>query len=205
MTTADPAKQFIDGFDCADLLARCMAEDRAAGEELARRCLPRVRRTVFLLTGVSTDRDDLVQSAMSRAFSSLHGFRSDGSFRAWLDKVTISTVRNHFRRRPLALVFPGFCPATGMATPDEESPERIAAGKEALRDLEPELLAIRPEKRIALVLSAAYGYSAAEIAGIMGCSAEAAKKRVQHARLELLARLRSPRRKRFRPPEEDRP
>jgi len=173
----------------SDLLERCLMGDRAAREELARACLPRVRRTVFLTTGGGQDTDDLVQSTMARVFAGLGSFRGEAKFATWLDRVTINAVREHYRRRTLVQLFPTDEPREVLPAPENESPERRLEGQRLLERLAAHLAAIRPKKRVALILSAAYGYSVSEVARLTDCTTETAKKRLQHGRREMIARL----------------
>ncbi|MFO8072325.1 MAG: sigma-70 family RNA polymerase sigma factor [Polyangia bacterium] len=172
------------------LVSLAAAGDREAREALARSSLTRVRRIVHLTTRGGNEADDIVQMALSRAFSRLHTFRGESKFTTWLDRVTINTVREHYRSRPLVhLFFNAEKPAETNA-PKSESPERRAQAERLLLSLRQHLDAIRPKKRIALVLFAVYGYTMSEIGSMVGCSVETAKKRVQHGRRELLERLR---------------
>lgn len=173
-----------------DLLSRCAAGERSAREELAAACLPRVRRTVILTMGGGQDTDDLVQTAMARVFAGLGGFRGEAGFVTWLDTVTVNTVRQYYRRRPLNLLFCSSSEPPDACASPVESPDRKLEGQRMLERLAAHLKSIRPNKRVALVLSAAYGYSAREVAELMGCTAETAKKRLQHGRRDLLSRLR---------------
>ncbi len=173
-----------------DLLTRCLEGERAAREELARACLPRVRKTVMLTAGGGPDTDDLVQTAMARIFTGLHTFRGGKGFLAWLDKVTVNAVRQYYRRRPLASLFPPSEEADYSAAPKSQGPESRLEGQRMIERLATHLATIRPKKRYALVLSAAYGYTSSEAGDLMGCSSETAKKRLQHGRRELLSRMR---------------
>jgi RNA polymerase sigma-70 factor (ECF subfamily) len=172
------------------LLARAIGGDRASREELARACLARVRRTVFLSIASAADADDVVQNALSGIFAALPSFRADAKLTTWIDRIAINAVRDHFRRRPLLamLLSPlpdGAEPVAAEGAPDDGW-ERRRLG-EALRL---QLLRIRPRKRVAVMLAVAYGYSVAEIAALTDCSVESAKKRLQHGRRELMARVR---------------
>ena len=172
-----------------DLLRRCREGDRNAREELARACLPRVRRTVLLSSGGGPDVDDLVQTAMARIFVGLGSFRGDSGFTTWMDKVTVNTIRQFYRRRPLDLLF-STAEEPAEPAPEKGNPDRQFEGQRMLKRLSTHLAAIRPKKRMAVVLSTAYGYSAREAAELMDCSTETAKKRIQAGRRELLSKMR---------------
>ncbi len=183
-------QEFYRALSEGDLLTRCVEGDRSAREELARACLPRVRRTVMLTSGGGQDVDDLVQTAMARVFAGLASFRGDKGFLSWLDKVTINVVRQFYRRRPIELLFTQVDDANPAPAPENQNPERRLEGQRLIEQLAEHLAGIRPKKRIAVVLSAAYGYTSREAAELMDCSLETAKKRLQHGRRELLARIR---------------
>jgi RNA polymerase sigma-70 factor (ECF subfamily) len=172
------------------LIERSIAGDRSARERLAGACLPRVRRTVFMLVGRSEDAEDLVQISLARIFGGLASFRSESQLTTWMDRITVNTVREHFRRRPLVSLFPA---GEWQETADQsgrQEPDRRLDGKRMMELLRSHLSSVRMKKRTALVLSAAYGYTVSEIAEMTGCTTETAKKRLQHGRRELLARLR---------------
>ncbi|MCP4604943.1 MAG: RNA polymerase sigma factor [Proteobacteria bacterium] len=190
MIYSTPLKDYNRVLADTDLLARCLSGDRSAREDLARACLPRVRRTVmFMASGRNQDVDDLVQTAMARVFAGLHSFRGNSGFQTWLDRVTINSIRQYYRGRPIdALLFLSDKIA-GVSAPNIHNPERKLEGQRLLERLTQHLSTIRPKKRIALVLSIAYGYTCQEAAELMDCSLETAKKRLQHGRRELLSRL----------------
>ena len=171
-----------------DLISQCLAGDRSAKEALAKACIPRVRKTVVLAIGNSQDVDDLVQTTLVRVLLGLRSFQGRAEFNTWLDKVTVNTVRQYFRRRSFLLFFQPteLLPAESN---ELENPERQLQGQRLLEKLSYHLSFIRPKKRIALILNAAFGYTAPEIAEITGCTPDTAKKRLQHGRREMLSRI----------------
>jgi RNA polymerase sigma-70 factor (ECF subfamily) len=173
-----------------ELLARSLAGDRASREELARACLARVRRTVYLSVARAADADDVVQNAMSRIFAALPGFRADAKLTTWIDRITVNAVRDHFRRMPILSALLSAAPAELEPAPPASGPDSCLARRRLGEALRRHLLKIRPQKRIALLLSAAYGYSVNEIAAMTDCTVETAKKRLQHGRRELMSRVR---------------
>jgi RNA polymerase sigma-70 factor (ECF subfamily) len=173
----------------AALVPRCVAGDRAARERLARWCLPRVRRTVMLSYGYGADTDDLTQIAVARIFSKLGTFRGEASFYAWVDRVTINTVRDHFRRRRYVLPW-----TDGVDRADERAataaePDQELERYRLMERLSEHFAAIGAKRRIPLMLAVAHGYTVPEIAAMLDITRDAAKKRVQRGRRELIARL----------------
>ena len=176
--------------ESAELLARCLAGDERCREELARACLARVRRTVFLSLGRSPDADDVVQTAVTRVFVALPAFRNDAKLTTWIDRIAVNAVRDHLRRKPILARLFAPAPAEEPRAPRLTAPDLEFEGRKLSESLRLHLERIRPNKRIALMLSVAYGYSVTEIAAMTDCTVETAKKRLQHGRRELLSRIR---------------
>lgn len=172
----------------ADFLQRARNGDRSSLEKLARAILPRVRKTIFFTMGSNNESEDVVQVAMVRIFRGLSQFRGDAQLETWIDRVTVNAVRAHFRRHPFRSLF--LSPDSGeqMVAPGD-TPQDEAEKRELMERLREHLTHIKPKKRIALVLSAAYGYTVSEIAQMTDCSTETAKKRLQHGRSEMMRRL----------------
>jgi RNA polymerase sigma-70 factor (ECF subfamily) len=173
----------------AALVPRCLAGDRAARERLARWCLPRVRRTVMLSYGYGADTDDLTQIAVARIFSKLGTFRGDASFYVWVDRVTINVVRDHFRRRRFVLPWSDGIDRSDEHAAIEPEPDREVDRYRLMERLAHHFAAIKPKRRIPLMLAVTHGYSVPEIAAMLDITCDAAKKRVQRGRTELIGRL----------------
>lgn len=184
MTGAVPTPNLTD-----ETIARCVAGDPKARAELISASLPRIWRTVCLTCGGSSEVEDLVQTAMMRALDKLDSYHGPGRFFAWLDRVTVNEIRKYFGKWSLRLQFPATDMLEGLAAQSNTAPDRRLEGQQLFRRLGVHLLRIRSKNRVALALSLVDGYTAVEIAEIVGCSVEAAQKRVRRGQLELLARL----------------
>lgn len=57
-----------------------------------------VRRTAYRLSGAE-DLDDLVQETFVRIWRAWGGFRREADVRTWIYRVTVNTVREHWRKR----------------------------------------------------------------------------------------------------------
>jgi RNA polymerase sigma-70 factor (ECF subfamily) len=172
-----------------DLVTRSAAGDRAAREELAAACLPFVWRVVHLSLGGSPDVEDVVQDAMVLAFADLPGFGGRSSFTTWLYRVALNAARGHLRRRAVRriLLFSDVLPE--RPGPGSAAEERTDA-RRLMDRLAAHLRSLRGRNREAVILSVVEGYSVSEIALVLGCGPEAAKKRLLRGRADLLDRLR---------------
>lgn len=131
-------------------------------------------RAVFaFLLSLSRDRslsEDLTQDTFVKATRSLSGFRG-GNPRAWLFTIARSVLIDHARRRrpePTEHV-----DRTSVTNPDVEERQVIDAVLSRLPD----------RQRMALLLVDHAGLSYAEMADVVGISADAAKGLLHRARL----------------------
>lgn len=181
---AHPEKPLTD----QNLIRRAVDGDSVAREHLAVACLPRVRRLVGFSCSDRNNLDDVVQIAMVSIFRDLAGLRSTERFTAWVDTVVYNVVRSHGRKRvrwnALFTTVETPPPSSQRVTPEDEQ-----IGEELFNRLAEHLERINPRKRSAAVMSTFFGYVDSEVAEIMGCSVETAKKRIQHGRRELLERM----------------
>ena len=185
MATAKKYDQCEDDF----LVRRSVDGDASAKSELVSRFLPRIWRIVYLNCGATGDVEDLVQTAMLTALESLHAYRGPDRFRFWLDRLTINIVRTHFRRNRLKRLFVATIAPEEIDAVCHHNEERQAEMQQMFRRLARHLSNIKEKNRVALILSLIHGYQAKEIAGITGCSIEAAWKRTKRGYDELMARL----------------
>ncbi len=174
-----------------ELVAASLAGDIRARDELARWCLPRVRRTVLLSCGTGPDAEDLVQSAMFSVISKLDSFRAEARFQVWLDCITVNVVRGYFRRqRWLRLrLWEYQAEAAVHDRPGPRRPDQQVARQEVLDLLTRHLHRLKPAQRIPLVLHLLHGYTAPEIAVMLDLRLEATKKRLLRGRRMLLRSL----------------
>ena len=73
--------------------------DRLAAERLARGLLPRVRNLVRYLIRGDQDVEDVVQDALVAVLRGLGGYRGEGAFRAWADRVVARSTFAWLDRR----------------------------------------------------------------------------------------------------------
>jgi RNA polymerase sigma-70 factor (ECF subfamily) len=141
--------------------------------------IPHLRAFARGLCGRPDFADDLVQETMVRAWNARERFRPDTSMKAW----TFVILRNAFLSEVRRNRFRGDY--------DEVAAERITAGaggQEAplhLADLHRALQKLPPERREAVLLVGAGGFSYEEAAQIAGCAVGTIKSRVARGRAAL--------------------
>jgi RNA polymerase sigma-70 factor (ECF subfamily) len=172
----------LTGGDAA-LGRRVAAGERAAAEELARRLIPRVRRTVrALLGGQPQQLEDTVQSCLLEILRAAGSFRGEAKLETWATSITVRhTIRLARReRRWMGVVDDEVDPS------DVGGPEPTARLGEGLPRGVDEYLSELPEiHRVALVLRHGFGYSMEEIAEMTGASANTVKARLRNGKLKL--------------------
>ncbi len=131
----------------------------------------RLRRFASVVAPPEVDPDDLVQEALVRTLRRRRLSELDAPL-AYLRRAMLNLASNHRRRlgrarRALRVV--------GVA---EEARQPYPS------DLA-DLLALAPDVRAALYLSAVEGFTHAEVAGVLGCSEAAARQRTSRARRRL--------------------
>jgi RNA polymerase sigma-70 factor (ECF subfamily) len=177
MTARAPSRDDAQG-DAADAGTEFDAVYRANVQE--------VRRWVGYLGGAPSDADDLTQRVFEVVLRRLPGF--DGrNLRAWLYGITRRTVAAH---RRLAWVRRRFAH-------DEDAPERFASAEPGAegalarkRTVERVLSGMSEKLRTALILHEVEGWTAEEIAELLGVPVATVHSRLRLARERYLAIVR---------------
>lgn len=168
-----------------DLLARHLAGDRGAFEELMRRHEGRVFAVALRLTRDRSDALEATQNAFVSAFSKAGSFRGEAAFSTWLHRIAVNACRDLMRRRkdvPLD-------PAAGAFERAGEGSVEAAAG--ARVDVARALRTLPQEYREAVVLYDLAGLSYEEVAAATRAPLGTVKSRISRGR-RMLARALEP-------------
>lgn len=153
-------------------------------------------RTALRMTRNSSDAEDLVQEAMTKAYRSWDKFESGTNCRAWLFKIMTNMFINEYRsksRTPVALsvddVDEGFLygqlsSASGQRTPEEELFARILDD-----DVKNAIAELPDDYRLVVMLSFIEGFSYQEIADIVDLQLGTVKSRLHRGRRLLQKKL----------------
>lgn len=159
--------------------------DKATFKRELTEVVPHLRAFARGLCGRPDMADDLVQETLLKAWAAQDRFEPGTSLRAWTFVILRNVYLTDMRRNRFRGDY------------DEGLAERVLttpAGQEApihLGDLHRALLALPPERREALLLVGAGGFSYEEAAAITGCPVGTIKSRVGRARSALSAMLES--------------
>ncbi len=132
------------------------------------------------LTGDRPAAEDLAQIVFQRMLRYRHTYRDDGSFTAWMYHLARRCVADHFRR---ASATPHATDPADLAAHADEAPHagHHAAARDDQALLRTALARLDDGDREVLLLARFHELSFAEIAGILECSAGAAKVRAHRA------------------------
>ena len=159
------------------------ATDRSQFKREMLNVVPHLRAFARGLCGRADFADDLVQETLLKAWAAQARFEPGTSMRAWTFVILRNVYLSELRRNRFRGEY------------DETQAERILvapAGQEGplhLGDLHRALLTLPPERREALLLVGAGGFSYEEAADICGCAIGTIKSRVGRARAALAAMI----------------
>jgi RNA polymerase sigma-70 factor (ECF subfamily) len=187
MTAPGGWQRRADEPDDSPLVQQALGGDREAFGILVHR----YERLVFRIVGGflrnAQDVEDVSQETFLRAFQGLPGFRAGASFGPWVARIATRASFDRLRQRKRGgeVAWEDLSPAEQRAAGDLVA-GTDPADRAAARDLLDRGLArLPPKDRQALVLADALGFSAAEVARVLGCSPLAARIRLHRARRTL--------------------
>jgi len=187
--------------------AEASTNGRAGGSLDAESLIERYADLVFglsvRLTGNREEARDLAQDACIRIIKGAATFRGDASVKTWICQIVTNCHRNRMRwwrrlkrGRTISLEEPVGGDADGPArtlqdTLPDPAPgvDRLAAGVEARRRVERELMKLPFEQRAAIVMREIEAMSYAEIARAQGVAEGTVKSRIARARETLRTAL----------------
>ena len=184
-------------FDASEqaLVERVRTGDEAAFQILYERYFPRVYQFVNRRLRNRADTEETVQEVFANLFSSVHTFRGEASFAAWVFGVTRRTIASRFKKKRAETVPLGEDDYAGVSDADLEGLQREPGPHEAyeyserVAQLERALVKdLSEEQRQLFFLHHMEHRSIQEIAVSLRKSEDAIKSNLYRARKLLLAR-----------------
>lgn len=178
--------------DEAILVARCLAGDTEAWEQIVRQFSRRIYNLCYRFTGHREEAEDLTQEVFLRIFRTLKSYSAaQGAFATWLTSVSRNLLIDHYRRTQKDRMTSSLDDEQShleekvAATPP---PDRQVARREIGQLLQQALNRLSPELREAVILRDIQELEYREIQVILGVPEGTVKSRINRGRLEL-ARL----------------
>ena len=173
----------------AQIVARCLAGEESAWEDLVRVHTRRVYSVCYRFTNSDSEAQDLTQDVFVRVFRTLASFRSgEGSFGVWLSRLTRNLLIDHYRRTKLERSTESIEDQlqvleqkAGVAS----RTDHILAGREASEVLQSALQKLSPELREAVILRDIEELEYKEIAQVLNVPEGTVKSRINRGRAEL--------------------
>ena len=180
----------------ARLVERARGGDQNAFAELVRILSPRLLSTARCIVHDMADAEDVVQSALFKAFRRIHGYRAEAAFSTWLTRITTNESIELLRRRRVDPV--ELADAADHAGEDalrwqpapERTPEQIYASDEIERQIFQCVEQLPATYRAVLRLQVQDGLDYIEICGRLGLSHTTLKTRLCRGRRLLRDKLR---------------
>lgn len=166
-----------------DLVRRAQSGDGEAFETLIRAAYDRLFAVAERIVRDRYAAEDAVQDAVVRCWRDIRGLRDPDRFEAWLYRLVVNASRDHMRRERRALRDGGVLPLGLHAAGDDYA--RLVDNDA----LEGAFLALSADHRIVLLLAHYAGYSAPEIATILGVPTGTVYSRLHYAMQAMRAAL----------------
>lgn len=183
-------------FDASEeaLIERVRNGDEAAFQILYERYFPRVYQFVHRRLRNRADTEETVQEVFFNLFSSVHSFRGEASFAAWVFGITRRTIASRFKKKraqtvPLDEDYSGVSEGSLKGLQREPGPHEAYEYTERVAQLETALQSqLSEEQRRLFSLHHIQNRSIQEIARTLRKSEDAIKSNLYRARKLLLAR-----------------
>lgn len=176
------------------LIARCLAGDNAAWEQVVRLHSRRVYNLCLRFTGRPQEAEDLSQEVFLRLYRNLAQYRAEsGNFTTWLTALTRNLLIDHYRRsrndrRTDAIEDH---PAVDVPTLPGTGLDQIVWGREAQEHIQRALCRLSPELREVVILRDLQDMDYKSIAAALSVPEGTVKSRINRGRLELARLLRT--------------
>ncbi|MDD4890362.1 MAG: sigma-70 family RNA polymerase sigma factor [Phycisphaerae bacterium] len=197
--TDRPASPEQQGEPDAQLVARALAGESAAFDELVRRYERPALAVAYRLLSQAQDAQEVVQDALLRAYRALSTLANPQIFGPWLLRIVSNLALNYRRsraRRP-AVSLDADSRSEGdesdslgqLLVSSQERPEQELMTGELADRIRQALDELPERQRLALVLFSIEQMPQKDVAEIIGCSVEAVKWHVFTARKKLKDKL----------------
>ncbi len=157
-----------------ELIVCAREGDTQAFDALVRRYDAEILGLIIRMIGDGPDAEDVCQETFIRAYSRLHRFRLESSFRTWVTRIAINQCLNNRRRRSFKILFDRL---SGSNMPDDaippssvDRPDQQSLDNELQHHLETALSTLSDRQRIVFVLKQDQGYKIREIADLLHCA-----------------------------------
>jgi RNA polymerase sigma-70 factor (ECF subfamily) len=180
----------------AQFVARLVARDEGAFNELVITYQRRVFALVFRMLGRREEAEDLAQEVFVQVFKAIDQFRGDSKLSTWIYRIAVNLCKNrtkYLSRRhandqddvdAMADRLP-FSAAKGVSVGGISRPDELVEGMQLEVVVKRAIAQIEPEFREVLILRDVEDMSYEEIAQVTGLADGTVKSRIHRARAQL--------------------
>jgi RNA polymerase sigma-70 factor (ECF subfamily) len=180
----------------AQFVARLVARDESAFNELVVTYQRRVFALVFRMLGRRDEAEDLAQEVFVQVFKAIDQFRGDSKLSTWIYRIAVNLCKNrtkYLSRRhandqddvdAMADRLP-FSAAKGVSVGGISRPDELVEGMQLEVVVKRAIAQIEPEFREVLILRDVEDMSYEEIAQVTGLADGTVKSRIHRARAQL--------------------
>ena len=176
------------------LVARCLAGDDAAWEELVKAHSRRVYAICYRFTGRASEAEEITQEVFLRVFQTLKSFRMDeGQFSVWLTRLARNLLIDHYRREKMQRVTDSIedqLPEAERLAPQRERTDGLVESREHEELIQAGLRKLAPELRETVILRDMEELDYKAIAEVLRVPEGTVKSRLHRGRAELAKVLR---------------
>jgi RNA polymerase sigma-70 factor (ECF subfamily) len=166
--------------DIEEVIRRVQQGDSNAFEPIIHAYQQKLFAYCFYMLGNRQEAEDIVQEVFIKAYQSLHLYRFDHSFAAWLYKITGNQCLTLLKRRKkLSTLLPKFRHQEHEPSAEEEVWKQIESNSTDL------LKGLTVEERQIVILYALEGHTLDEIAQSLQLKAGTVRKRLERIRKKL--------------------
>ena len=188
----------IDEQTEAQFIARLVARDETAFNELVLTYERRVFSLVFRMLGRRDEAEDLSQEVFVQVFKAIDQFRGESKLSTWIYRIAVNLCKNktkYLARRhandqddidAIAERVP-FSAAKGVSVADVSRPYELVEGMQLEVVVKRAIAQIEPDFRQVLILRDVEDMSYEEIASVTGLPDGTVKSRIHRARAQLRA------------------
>ena len=174
----------------SEVIAQALDGDLDAFGELVRLYERPVFNLAYRMLGEAGEAEDAAQEAFIKAYSNLHRYDVNRSFKTWILSITSNHCIDRLRKRRLTyLSIDEPLPAHPALVSDFANPESAALAEERSAEVQGMLDQLSEEYRLVVILRYWYDMSYAEIAEMLDTSESAIKSRLFRARQALAKQI----------------
>jgi RNA polymerase sigma-70 factor (ECF subfamily) len=166
-----------------EIIAGCLKKNAISQHLLFTKYSRKLMTVCSRYAGTSPEAEDMLQDSFIKIFSSIHQYRSEGSFEGWLRRITVTTCLRKLQKTKIRYDDLSTLEALG----DAVHPDVISALAE--KELVGLIRNLPDGYRIVFNLSVIEGYSHDEIATMLGIQPATSRSQLMKARKQLQKQL----------------